>query len=95
MPAFIVATVQISDSERFQKYGKTIAGLAEKYGGEPVVKGLVSDYLEGAAPAGERVVVLRFPDEASARAYTSDPVYLQGKAQRDGAAEVCMRLILS
>ncbi|KCZ87906.1 DUF1330 domain-containing protein [Hyphomonas johnsonii] len=95
MPAFIVATVEIQDLDKFKAYATTIAGLAEQYGGESVVKGAAIDVLEGSAPAGERIVVTRFPDEASARAYIADPVYADGKARRAGAATVCMRLVVT
>jgi uncharacterized protein (DUF1330 family) len=93
MPAFIVATVHVRDVARFAEYGKAIAGLSEAHGGEYVVRGAVSAYLEGEGPAGERVVVSRFPDAASARAYIESATYQTAKAAREGAADVVMRLI--
>src|SRR3546814_11896517 len=59
MAAYIVATVRISDPEKFALYGKAIAGLSERFGGVPVVKGPVAEVLEGGSPVGERVVVTR------------------------------------
>ena len=50
--------------------------------------------LEGSAPEDQRVVVSKFPDANSAKAYVNDPVYLDGKAKRKGAAIVDMRLIV-
>ena len=94
MPAFIVATVSISDMDAFREYSKCIAGLAEKYGGESIVKGAITEMLEGQAPDDQRVVVSRFPDAESAKAYVSDPLYLEGKRKREGAAQVDMRLIV-
>ena len=94
MPAFIVATIRITDPEKFKGYTDAIAGLSDQFGGEGVVKAQIKDVMEGDAPAGERVVVVKFPDEASARAYLSDPRYLEGKAKRDGAADVVMRLVV-
>ena len=32
--AFIVATVRITDPVRFAEYGKAIAGLSERFGGQ-------------------------------------------------------------
>jgi uncharacterized protein (DUF1330 family) len=93
MPAFIVATVTITDPERFAAYGRAIAGLSERFGGEAVVKGPVAAVLEGAGEVGERVVVTRFPDAAAARAYISSDTYRAAAAQREGAATVTMRLI--
>ena len=94
MAAYIVATVRITDPERFASYGKAIAGLSERFGGEALVKGAVSEMLEGEGVIGERVVVTRFPDAAAARAYVGSSEYQAGVAQRRGAAEVSIRLIV-
>jgi uncharacterized protein (DUF1330 family) len=94
MAAYIVATVRIDDPERFAAYGKAIAGLSEKHGGEPIVRGPVKDVLEGDGLVGERVVVTRFPDADSARAYIASPEYQAAKIQREGAATVVMRLLV-
>lgn len=93
MPAYIVATVHVRDSTRFAEYGKAIAGLSEQHGGEYVVRGAVAAFLEGQGPEGERVVVSRFPDAASARGYVESATYQIAKAAREGAADVVMRLI--
>src|SRR3546814_16954834 len=67
MAAYIVATVRISDPEKFALYGKAIAGLSERFGGVPVVKGPVAEVLEGGSPVGERVVVTRFETAEAAQ----------------------------
>jgi uncharacterized protein (DUF1330 family) len=95
MAAFIVATVRIIDRERFVAYGKAIAGLSEKHGGEPLVRGEVSEVLEGGSPVGERVVVTRFASADAARAYIASAEYQAAKVDRTGAAEVEMRLVLA
>lgn len=61
MPAYAVATVTISDPERFAAYGAAIQGLAEEFGGESIVKGVVTEVLEGDGDPQERIVVTRFP----------------------------------
>lgn len=93
MAAYIVATVNILDPERFAEYSKGIAGLSESFGGEPVVKGAVAEYLEGANPGNERIVVSRFPDADAARGYINSTIYQAAKAKREGAVEVVMRLL--
>lgn len=94
MAAFIVATVRISDPERFALYAKGIAGLSEEYGGVPVVKGPVAEVLEGGSPVGERVVVTRYATADDARAYIASERYRAASLHRDGAAEVEMRLLI-
>jgi uncharacterized protein (DUF1330 family) len=94
MAAYIVATVRISDPLKFAAYGAAIAGLSTAFGGERVCGGAVTEVLEGGSPVGERVVVVKFPDADSARAYIHSPGYQAGKLERKGAAEVDMRLIV-
>lgn len=93
MAAYIVATVRITDPERFALYGRGIAGLSERFGGETVVRGAVAEVLEGESEAGERVVVTRYPDAASARAYLASAEYRAACVHREGAAEAVMRLV--
>ena len=94
MPAYLVATIRISDPDKFSDYAAAIAGLSEKFGGEYVLRGKVSEALEGNVDPDERVVVSRFPDADAARAYIASPEYKAGAALREGAAEVEMRLMV-
>ena len=94
MAAYLVATVRISDPAKFADYGKAIAGLSEKFGGEYLVRGKIAEVLEGDIDPDERVVVSRFPDAEAARAYANSPEYRAGAALREGAAVVEMRLLI-
>lgn len=93
MAAYLVATVRISDPIRFAEYGRAIAGLSERFGGEYLVRGKVAEVLEGQTDPDERVVVSRFPDPDAARAYVASPEYRAGAQLREGAAVVEMRLM--
>jgi uncharacterized protein (DUF1330 family) len=95
MPAYIVATVRITDQRRFGDYAAAIRGLSAEFGGEAVVAGPVDAVLEGESPGGERVVVTRFPSADDARAYLNSPRYLAAKALRSGAAAVDLRLVVA
>lgn len=94
MAAYIVATVRVTDAEKFAGYSKGIAGLSESFGGEAVVKGPVAQWLEGEPWEGERVVVSRYPDADAARAYIASAQYQAAAALRAGAGEVVMRLLV-
>ena len=94
MAAYLVATVRISDPDKFALYAKAIAGLSEKFGGEYVVRGPVTEVLEGNVDPAERVIVSRFPHADAARAYIASPEYRAGAAYRKGAADVEMRLLV-
>ena len=93
MSAYIVATVTILDPDKFKDYGAGIAGLSEKFGGVPIVRGPVTEVLEGDGTVGERVVVTRFPDADAARGYIGSAEYQAAAAKRVGAAVVVMRLL--
>jgi uncharacterized protein (DUF1330 family) len=93
LSAYIVATVDISDPEPFALYAKGIGGLAEKFGGESVVKGAVVEVPEGDAAIGQRVVVTRFPSLDDAKAYLGSAEYQAAAALRKGAAKVVVRLL--
>lgn len=94
MAAYIVATVRVTDAEKFGAYTRAIAGLSEKHGGEYVVRGKVTRVLEGETDPNERVVVSRFPTEEAALAYATSAEYREGAALREGAGTVEMRLIV-
>jgi uncharacterized protein (DUF1330 family) len=94
MAAYLVATVRITDAGKFAEYGKAIAGLSERFGGEYVVRGGAAEILEGNVDPDERVVVSRFPDADAARAYLGSPEYQAGVALRQGGAIVEMRLLV-
>lgn len=94
MAAFIVATVQVTNPDAFASYGKANAGLVEKFGGEYLVRGVVSEILEGDSTTGERIVVIRFANADSARAYIASPEYQTAKLLREGAAVLTMRLMM-
>ena len=93
MPAFIIATVDITDAAAFGRYAKAIDGLAESFGGHYVVRGPVSETLEGRDTVGQRVVILEFPDGDAARAFYGSEIYQTAKAMRAGAATLDMRLV--
>jgi uncharacterized protein (DUF1330 family) len=93
MSAYIIGTVTVSDPDRYADYTRHIAGLSEAHGGETIVKGMVKEVVEGDAPQGERMVIVRFPDAEAARAYLRSERYQEGKAKREGAASITMRLI--
>jgi uncharacterized protein (DUF1330 family) len=94
MAAYIVATVRITNPEKFGEYTKAIAGLSEQHDGEYIVRGPITEVLEGDIDLNERVIVSRFPDADAARAYALSPEYEAAARLREGAGIVQMRLIV-
>ena len=74
MTAYLFATIDVHDPERYEDYKNTVPDLIEKHGGRYIVRGGERDVVEGAWPTG-RIVVLEFPDWDSASTFVEDPAY--------------------
>ncbi len=83
MAAYFIAAYDVADPEEFAKYNPGSLGVImktmKKHGGRPISAGGDSEWF-----AGQRqvVIVLEFPDAASAHAWESDPDYAEAKAIR-------------
>ena len=72
MSAYVVADVEVTDPVGFEEYRLAVAATIEKYGGTYLARGGNVDVREGDW-APKRIVVLQFPDVATAkRWYESD-----------------------
>lgn len=66
-----IARLNIRDPDAYQHYAAGVRGIMAKLGARFVVRGGTADAVEG--PAWQRVVVIEFPDYATALAcYRSD-----------------------
>ncbi len=60
MPAYVIAQVEVTDPEKFAKYGAQVPATIAQYGGRYLVRGGETQAIEGDW-APPRVVVLEFP----------------------------------
>jgi uncharacterized protein (DUF1330 family) len=74
MSAYIIAEVEVTDPDTYATYTAQTPGLIERSGGRFIVRGGAAESLEGAAPAG-RLVVIEFPDMATAKRFYHSPEY--------------------
>ena len=82
---YLIARMEITDPERYKDYGPKARALFAKHGGR-YVGGGNAETLEG--PEEERrIVLIAFPDRASAEAYYNDPDYAPVRAIRWQAAQ--------
>ena len=65
MTAYLFATIDVHDAARYAGYKEAVPALIGKHGGRYIVRGGSRDVVEGSWPDG-RIVVLEFPDLASA-----------------------------
>ena len=85
MPAYLIADLDVTDSEAFEAYQRDVPALIARHGGEYLVRGGEHEVLEGDWRPS-RLVVLRFPDRGAIRALFADPDYQPVMAVRQQAA---------
>ena len=90
MPAYVIATVTVTNPEQYAAYRTLSTEAIAAHGGQIRVRGGEMAVMEGDWP-GERVVVIEFPDLAAAKTFYASPEYSRARQARDGAA--VMRLI--
>ena len=91
MPAYIIADVQIVNPEQYQEYRKWSSAAIEAHGAEVLVRGGVTERLEGREPG--RIVVLKFASIDAARACYDSPEYAKARAARENAAVMNMLIV--
>ena len=74
-PAYFVANLVIENSQEYRNYEKGFFPLLKKHGGELITFDDNIETMEGSAPLDGRVIILKFPSEAAARAWWQDPGY--------------------
>ena len=86
MPAYVIVDLDVKDPALYQQYLPHVPALVQKHGGEYLARGGRTETIEGSwQPA--RLVLFRFPDAESARAFFDDPEYQPLRAIRQRAAD--------
>src|ERR1700690_1762606 len=81
MAAYIIAEVDVQDTQAFEEYRKLVPATLASYGGRFVIRGGKMEVLEGDWNP-KRVVVLEFPDFNRAREWWASQEYLEPKKMR-------------
>lgn len=92
MPAYIIVEVTIHDPEQYEDYKKLTPAAIAAYDGKFIVRGGLTESLEGDWNP-ERVVVLQFPSVARAKEWWSSPEYTPAKLIRQQSAFTKMLLV--
>ena len=92
MPAYIIATVNITKPEHYQEYAKLAGPATLKDGGRFLVRGGKKTALEGDIPF-QRIVVSEFPDVEAAKRFYNSVEYQAAKQKRLGAADFHMVVV--
>jgi uncharacterized protein (DUF1330 family) len=84
--AYLLVQVDVTNTERFQEYGKHSPAIVAKFGGRYLARAGRTVTLEG-TPAKSRVVVIEFPSLARAQAFYDSPEYIAARQLREGAGD--------
>lgn len=85
MPAYLYATLDVTDPVAYEQYRQQVPALIAANGGRYLVRGGATEVLEGDAQP-MRQVILEFPDMAKLKAFYSSPAYQLLVAVRQGAS---------
>jgi uncharacterized protein (DUF1330 family) len=92
MAAYVVVDVQVNDPVRYEEYRKTVAPTLQAYGGRFLARGGKVEVLEGSW-SPRRLVIVEFPDIATAKAWWSSSEYANPKAVRQSASDTAMIVV--
>jgi uncharacterized protein (DUF1330 family) len=86
MSAYMIVDVEVKDLSAYERYKAEVPALIRKHGGECLVRGGGFEVVEGEWQPS-RLVLFRFPDKESVKAFFNDPEYLPLKQLRHSVAD--------
>ncbi len=92
MPAYVLATMEITEPAAYEDYKKAASAAIERHGGRYLVRGGRLEVVEGSFP-GSRFVLLEFADYATAEGFVVSRDYVAAKVHRSGAAVMSMVIL--
>jgi uncharacterized protein (DUF1330 family) len=92
MPAYIIATINVTHPEKYQEYAKLAGPASQKHGGRFLVRGGKKTALEGDIPF-QRIVVSEFADVEAAKKFYHSVEYQAARQKRLGAADFHMIVV--
>ena len=84
MAAYVIATIEITDPEKFEVYRGQVPATIERHGGKYLARGGHVEVVEGEQPA-RRTVVLEFESLEQARGWYYSEDYAGPKSLRIAA----------
>jgi uncharacterized protein (DUF1330 family) len=82
--AYWIAAIEITDAAKYKPYVAMVGGILAKYRGRFLVRGGACEVVEG--NFRPRIVVIEFPDLATAERCYRSPEYSAAKAVRNSAS---------
>jgi uncharacterized protein (DUF1330 family) len=86
MPTYVIVELSVVDAEHYERYKALAEASVFAHAGVYRVRGGQIESMEG-DPVTDRLVVLEFPDSATARAWYASPEYQEALPLRRAAAQ--------
>jgi uncharacterized protein (DUF1330 family) len=82
MAAYVIADIEVLDSEGFEEYRRQVCATITAHSGRYLARGGATEVLEGDW-SPKRCVILEFPDMDRFRAWWSSPEYMPLRSLRE------------
>ena len=92
MSAYVIASVTVTDAEKYKNYMALSPTAVAAAGGKFIVRGGNMKVLEGAW-ANPRIVIIEYPTREAAEAFYDTALYVAARAEREGAAQFNMIVV--
>lgn len=92
MSAYVIASVNVTDPEKYKNYMALSPAAIAAAGGKFIVRGGNPMLLEGDW-SRPRVVIIEYPTREAAVAFYNSTLYAAARAEREGAAEFSMIVV--
>ena len=92
MAAYVLASIKVTDAERYPEYARQTPAIVERYSGRFLVKGGRYEELEGSW-SDRRLVLIEFPDVEAARRWYESAEYQEVAPLRHRYAETDMVVV--
>jgi uncharacterized protein (DUF1330 family) len=92
MPAYLIANIEVQDPVRYRDYVAGVPATLAKHGGRYLARGGAVQVLEGGWTPN-RLVIVEFPDAATARAWWESADYAELRALRQSTTNSSLVVI--
>ena len=92
MSAYVIASVNVTDPEKYKNYMALSPGAVAAAGGKFIARGGNLKILEGEW-LRPRVVIIEYPTREAAEAFYDSTLYAAARVEREGAAEFSMIVV--
>ena len=98
MAAYVIAHLEVTDSEAYAEYRKRVPGMIEAFGGKLLGRGDIAEVIGAETPAGRhRIILMEFPTVEQARGWhtapESSPEYAELRAMRNRSANAILTIV--